>query len=69
MGGVKTISYKQLVIELLAVKLLLHMLLTKLSDVYLNVSPCCMKKSIAEDYLLETETFVSNWRNCNFHRQ
>ena len=44
MGGVKTISYKQLVTDLLAVKLLLRMLLTKLSDVYLNVSPCCMQK-------------------------
>ena len=39
MGGVKTISYKQLVIDLLAVKLQLRVLLTKLSDVCLNVLP------------------------------
>ena len=38
-GGVKTISYKQLVVDLLAVKLQLRVLLTKLSDVCLNVSP------------------------------
>ena len=51
MGGVKTISYKQLVIDLLAVKLQLRVLLTKLSDVYLNVSPCCMKNPLLKtDY-------------------
>ena len=44
-GGAKTICYKQLVIDLSAVKLQLRVLLTKLSDAYFKVSPCFMKKN------------------------
>ena len=43
-GGAKTIGQKQLVIDLLAVKLQLRVLLTKFSTVYLKVSPYCIQK-------------------------
>ena len=41
----KTTSYKHLDVDLLAMKLQLDMLLTKLSNVYLKVSLCCMQKN------------------------